>query len=266
MVMAHRGDCLALPENSLPAFRQACELDIDCLETDAHLTRDGEIVFFHDYCLERVTTATGKVAQLSLKELKRLDIGDRFQAADGSNPYKGKGLQIQTMEEVMSTFTNIKFNIDIKSFNVKAPFILAKKLKALGAENRVMVGSFLQWQLYLFRRVSDAPTSAGPLEIISFLTRARLNRSFNAPYYALQVPVKVKSLPIVTRETVRFAHDNNIAIHVWTINKKEQMKELLRLGVDGIFTDDPLLLLEVESDLGYPVRINGARELENNIF
>ncbi len=245
MVMAHRGDSLVFPENSLPAFRQACEQDIDCLETDIHLTRDGEIVLFHDYCLDRVTGAEGKIAQCTLAELKMLDIGEKFQAPDGTFPFRGTGLQIQTLEEVLNTFTGIKFNIDIKSFNIKAPYILAKKLKELGAEDRVMVGSFLQWQVCLFRRASDVPTSAGPAEIVFFLAHALVNRPFKAPYYALQVPVKANILPIVTAETVSFAHANNIAVHVWTINEKEQMRELLNLGVDGIFTDKPQQLLEV---------------------
>ena len=60
LVAAHRGGALLWPENSLTAFRQALALGVDYLETDIHLTADGEVVILHDPTLDRTTTGRGE--------------------------------------------------------------------------------------------------------------------------------------------------------------------------------------------------------------
>ncbi len=251
LVMAHRGNSIAVPENSILAFQQAYDLRVDVLETDAHLTKDNNIVFFHDSTLKRVTGERGRIAEKFLQELKVIDLGAKFKLQDGSFPFKGKNLAIQTIEEIFTKFNDIKFNIDIKSTNPDAPKILARKLEELNAQERVMVGSFHQKQIMAFRNCSDIPTSAGPFEVINFLKSAKKNKTLPHKYYAIQIPEKLKFISIVNERNVKYAHENEIAVHVWTINEAEKMKALLSLGVDGIFTDNPELLIEVEKEMGF---------------
>ena len=105
LVMAHRGDSSNLPENTLQAFEEASKFDVDCLETDIHMTKDGEFVLFHDETLDRTTNGTGKIALFTLAELKELDAGFYF-AGNGNDVaiFRGKGFKIHTIEEIIPKF------------------------------------------------------------------------------------------------------------------------------------------------------------------
>lgn len=86
------------------------------------------------------------------------------------------------------------------------------------------------------------PTSASPLEVLAFLLHFPLLE--NKSFYAYQVPLKIGKISIVTPKNVKRAHKQKKAVHVWTVNDKQIMSFLLKMGVDGIVTDKPDLLLE----------------------
>ncbi len=162
ILFAHRGDSAQIPENTIKSFEDAYKMNVDCIETDVHMTKDYNFVLFHDPSLERTTNGTGEIADFTLAELKTLDAGYKFQPKGTENfPFRGKGLKILTIEEVLPVFPNVRFNLDIKSNNPKAPEILAQKLKEMDVESRVCVGSFHQSQIKLFRTFSEVATSAG---------------------------------------------------------------------------------------------------------
>ena len=92
IVFGHRGACGERPENTLISFERALEQGADVLETDVHLTRDGEIVVLHDADVARTTDGSGDVAEMPWAEVARLDAGHRFEAADGSAPFRGQGV------------------------------------------------------------------------------------------------------------------------------------------------------------------------------
>jgi len=252
IVFAHRGDSAQIPENTFQAFKDAYQMKVDCIETDVHMTKDKNFVHFHDPDLERTTNGTGEIADYTLAELKALDAGYKFQSEESKEfPFRDKGLQILSIEEVLPRFPNIRFNIDIKSKNPEAPELLARKLKEMGVETRVCVGSFHQKQIQHFRTFSSSATSAGSNEKKTPLTYEEAienqKRVFRKalPYFSLQIPVKMSIVKIASRQFIEFAHYVGIAVHVWTINDVTVMKRLLQWGVDGIFTDKPGVLLEV---------------------
>ena len=78
-VAAHRGASASHPENTMEAFRAAIEMGVDQIETDVRITADGELVLIHDATVDRTTNGTGKVAQMTLAELKALDAGCKGQ-------------------------------------------------------------------------------------------------------------------------------------------------------------------------------------------
>jgi glycerophosphoryl diester phosphodiesterase len=263
LIMAHRGDSANVPENTMQAFEDAYRLGVDCLETDTHMTADGEFVLFHDPNVNRTTNGKGPIAKFKLAELKALDAGFYFDA-ENNYPYRGKGLQILTIDEVLPRFQKVRFNLDIKSRHPDAPARLAKKLTELNVEDRVVVGSFWQKQIKNFRHHSSITTSAGPFEVIKFRKIANKwvkNHPGSSPepfslsqsevfgqelgYYALQIPEGISILQIITPEFIKFAHGVGIAIQVWTINERSVMERLLDWGVDGIFTDCPNILKDV---------------------
>ncbi len=268
LVMAHRGDSAYVPENTLKAIQDAISYRVDVVETDLRVTKDGEVLFFHDATVNRTTEGRGFVRSFTLEEIKKLDQGYRYKGPEKEDPFpfRGKGLQIQTLEDVLSQFPKTKFNMDIKDTFAKAPEILARKLKELDAEDRVMIGSFHHKQLQRFRLKTGAPTSASPIEILQFRQKVkhwiRKNPTYNyyqempldqevilekaVPYFALQIPEKFFFLR--TFKDSKFfsvSHMLNIAIHVWTVNDPGDMFRLLDWGVDGIFSDNPRLLSEI---------------------
>ncbi|TFF96869.1 glycerophosphodiester phosphodiesterase [Candidatus Thorarchaeota archaeon] len=250
LIMAHRGDSANFPENTLPSLESAVKIGIDVLETDVHLTKDNELVLFHDEDIERTTGQQGTIRERTLEELREIDLGDRF-TPDGENyPFRGKGLRVVTLREALERFPDVRFNVDIKDTLSKAPSAVARLLRDLSRENSVVVASFHPEQIKEFHRIApEFPVAANPREVRSFVLGLKLRllpllvRSI--PYSAFQVPVKQGSIEVVNSRFVKAAHDRQVAIHVWTINDAEEMHELLDLGVDGIFTDRPALLREV---------------------
>jgi glycerophosphoryl diester phosphodiesterase len=101
LVVAHRGANGAAPENTLEAFRLAVEMGADAIELDVHLTADGELAVMHDQTLDRTTNRSGSIATLTMKEIRAVDAGHHFPGNDGSFPFRGKGLQVPTLAEVL---------------------------------------------------------------------------------------------------------------------------------------------------------------------
>ena len=122
MLVAHRGGSLIAPENTLVAFRSAVETWwADMLEMDAHLTRDGQVVVIHDPTVDRTTDGTGRVADLTLREIQALDAGYRFLDGAGAYPFRGKGAVVPTLEEVLVAFPNVWVNVECKCPEVARP-------------------------------------------------------------------------------------------------------------------------------------------------
>ncbi len=101
IVVAHRGASNQLPENTMDAYRRAVEVGADAIELDVHLTSDGQLAVIHDDTLDRTTDGTGAVAGRSMEELRTYDAGFRFADAQGGNPFRGSGMRIPTLPEVL---------------------------------------------------------------------------------------------------------------------------------------------------------------------
>ncbi|MDQ4071249.1 MAG: hypothetical protein M3088_00010 [Actinomycetota bacterium] len=99
VAIAHRGGAEEAPENTLEAFGAAIALGYRYLETDAHVTRDGTVVAFHDRTLDRVTDRTGAIAALSIAEVEAADAGHAFTLDGGrSFPFRGRGVRVPRLE------------------------------------------------------------------------------------------------------------------------------------------------------------------------
>ena len=255
LIMAHRGDPVAAPENSRASMESALEMGVDFLETDVRMTRDEHLILFHDADLKRTTGRAGRVQDYSLDELKELDIGYKYTVDGTSYPFRGKGHHVVTIEEAFQIYPNAKFTVDIKDSDPRAPALLSKAILDSNRLDSVIVASFKPPQMKRFRElVPNALTSAHPGEVRNFLLGVRL-RAVNQfarriRYRAFHVPVKYGPLRVVSRRFVEEAHKRDIAVQVWTVNDREEMEWLIGLGVDGIFTDKPMLMREVLSERG----------------
>lgn len=244
-VFGHRGAAGAAPENTLVSFRRALLDGADVLEMDVHLTRDGYIVVCHDPKVDRTTNGVGAIKNLNLDEIRRLDAGYRFQAADGTFPYRGQGIQIPLLEEVLQEFPDIAFNIELKA---KDPALISKfsaLLRKFGRldDQSVMVAASNHRLVRRIRRAcSTCPTTFSRREIAISILLARLQWSAkpnSQMVRSFQVPLRRGRVRIVTPAFVRYAHALGCEVHVWTINDEAEMRRLLEMGVDGIFTDFP---------------------------
>ena len=238
IAMAHRGgslhpDLIGL-ENTLFAFRHAAALGYRSLETDVHVTRDGQLVAFHDPVLDRMTGTQGAVRAVLAEELAQVRIAGEH--------------AVPSMAELLEELPDCRFNIDLKApGSVTA---LAELLERTGSHDRVCVGSFSFRHLQHFRRLTGGrvATSATPAEVALFLgtswryvPRLAGRRRFGV----LQIPRRRGRLPLVTPSLVRRAHAAGVHLHVWTVDEPAEMEELLDLGVDGLISDRTDLLKDV---------------------
>jgi len=223
-------------------------MGIDVLETDMHSTADGALVLIHDPTVERTTSGSGRVNQLTLTQLKALDAGYHWSDDGGrSFPFRGRGITVPTVEEVFSAFPEMRINIDIKQARPPLAERFCRLIRDLHMVERVMVASFNSSTLRECRRLCPAvATSAGRSEVRLFYAMSLLSPRaafLPAGCYALQVPVSSKGLQVITRRFLVAARLRNQQVHAWTVNSGPQMERLLRLGVDGIVTDYPDRLL-----------------------
>ena len=225
-MLAHRGLALEAPENTLLAFSKAEAAGAAYLETDVHVSHDGVAVVAHDPHLRRVAGRRLRVAQLTMDELRRIDLGN--------------GQAYCSLEEALDAFPALRFNIDVKVEGALAPTVAAIRRTATGS--RVLLTSFSDARRRRAARlVVDAVSSAGRAGVIRVLLAAPfgpgvLTRAVRGAS-ALQVPERLGPLRIVTRSFVERAHRAGLEVHVWTVNDPADMTRLLDLGVDGLVTD-----------------------------
>ena len=249
MVIAHQGGEGLRPSNTMLAFANAVILGVDVLEMDVHSTSDGALVLIHDDTVDRTTDGTGRVNDLTLAELQQLDAGEYWTPDDGATyPYRDQGARIPTLDEVLSAFPEMKFNIEIKQTEPSITSSLCEALRAHGLTDRTLVASFHPTAMNEFRAACpEVATSMVEDEIRPFfiLNTIFLGALYRPPGTAFQVPEYSGNLHVLTPRFVRGAQRNNVAVHPWTIDDPGDMARFLDMGVDGIITDRPDLMLEV---------------------
>jgi glycerophosphoryl diester phosphodiesterase len=248
--LAHRGASALAPENTIEAFRLAVEAGAGGLELDVHMTRDGHIVVIHDATVDRTTSGTGAVSEMTLDELRRLDAGHNFSPDGGpTRPYRGRGVRVPTLGEVLREFPGVAVNIDIKAGTSGIEETVFGVLREANALRRAIVVSTPHATVKRFRKVSGGHVSTGgskwEIGLFYVLSRLRLERLVRPAYDALQVPLRHRGILVVTPRFVRAAHARGVRVDAWTINQADEMRRLLDLGVDVIMTDRPDTLAEV---------------------
>jgi glycerophosphoryl diester phosphodiesterase len=240
LLIAHRGGSALAPENTLEAFRRAVNWwRADILELDVQPTRDGEAVVFHDATLERTTDGVGAVAARTIDELRQLDAGYHFRSVGGDpTPFRGAGIRIPTLAEVLDAFPDVRVNVEIK--DGRAQERVLETILAARASHRVLVAAGKKKRRSCFGRYAGAVSASGE-EMRAFYAAFRLRSLFlcRPEYAALQMPERYAGTRVLTPALVRAAHRMNIAVHVWTVDEEADMRRLLDWGVDGIVTDRP---------------------------
>ena len=249
IAFAHQGGNQISPGNTLFAFERAAELGVDILEMDAHITKDGVLVVIHDEDVDRTTNGTGLVEEMTLAEIKELDAGYRWTDDDGETyPYRGQGITIPTLAEIFETFPDYPVNIEIKKTRGSIADPLCEIIYEYDMQNKTLIASFHDDRMAEFREMCpEVATAAGKSETTKFvlLNYAFLGGLYSPAEYAFQVPERNSGILIVRPGFVSGAHSRNLQIHVWTPNTREEIQKFIDLGVDGIMSDRPDILMEL---------------------
>ncbi len=248
---AHRGSRVLWPENTMVAFQGAVDLGYRYIETDVRISKDRQVVVFHDGTLERTTDGIGKVSDRTLDELRRLDAGYHF-GADKGFPLRGGEVRISSLAEVFAEFPDAHLNIDLKGPGME--WAVADVIRAAGREESTLIGSFVDRRIAKFRRITSGAvaTSAGPTAALAMWTASRAGRHVKRPVAAYQLPFNYRSLPMDDKY-IAAIHAAGAQVHAWTVNDAPDMDRLLDMGVDGIVTDRPDTLNEVLRSRGHDV-------------
>ena len=246
LLIAHRGGSLLAPENTLAAFRRALDWwRADLLEIDVQPTADGECVVLHDPTVDRTTDGTGRAPDLPLARIQALDAGYRFTPDGGRTfPYRGRGVRISTLAEVLRELPHARVNVEIK--DTRAQPAVKRAIDEAGAHHRVLVAAGDSRNRSLFHDY-PGPTSAGAQDLYPFyaLHLGRATRGYRPLVDAFQVPERNAGRQVLSPRFVAEAHAHNVAVHVWTVDEEADMHRLLDWGVDGIVSDRPDRLARV---------------------
>ena len=238
MIIAHRGASANAPENTLAAFQLAVQQGADGIELDAQLCADGQVVVIHDSTIDRITKESGRVKDLPVTTLCRLDAGSHFDVA-----YKGEPIPtLAKVFEILGRDTYI--NIELKNYDTPLdalPEKVAALVRRYGMLRRVLFSSFNPLSLYrIHRLLPEVPLGLLALSgIKGAWARGWLGKML-IPYQSLHA-----NLEDITEALVRRVHSENHEILVYTVNQASDMFRLLDYGVDGIITDDPALARRV---------------------
>lgn len=234
-IYAHRGSKGTYPENTMPAFEEAVRLGVDGIELDVHLSKDGELIVIHDEKVDRTTNGKGNVRDMTLEELKKLDAGSWFRE-------EFAGTRIPVLGEVLKLLkgSGIRLNVEIKSDVIPYEGIEEKVLEALEKyeyKSHAIISSFNHYSLKRVHQLdSEIETAILFMEVL-----------YEPWKYAAGIGASALHVyaPVAYAEASREAERNQFPVRVFTINKEEQMRELLDLGVDTIMTDYPEKAMQV---------------------
>lgn len=237
VIFAHRGASAHAPENTLAAFELALEHGADAIELDVKLSSDGNAVVIHDATVERTTGARGRVKDLSLAQIRALDAGS-FMAARFHTE------KIPMLEEVFEAVGRRTFiNVELTNYNAPRDHLVetvCMLVKKFNLQNRVLFSSFFASNLAKARGLlPEVP--CGLLTMPGLL--GAWGRSFGFTFGSYQA--LHPNLKDATHQQVPRVHRLKRRVHVWTVNKADDLHRLFSWGVDGVITDDPRLAVEV---------------------
>ena len=247
LVIAHRGGAAQWPENTLYAFRNAIESGADALEFDVHATSDGKLVVIHDATVDRTTDGSGRVDGMTWEALQDLDAGYHWTQDGGASfPYRGMGLKVPSLAQVLSTLPDARMIIELKAVSDAARERFSNAIGSSPNPERKVIASFQGESVkYIRDNNPGIATSSTAGEVLLFwvLNTARLGFAFVPEGETMQVPPSFRDLTMVNERFVSGAHRHNVDVYVWTINEEADMQRLIEHGVDGIITDYPDRLL-----------------------
>jgi len=249
LIVAHRGDNRDYPENTLPAFASAVAMGVDLVELDYHHSADGVPVVIHDGTLDRTTDAAKrwsakkiKVSDKTLVELKQLDAGS----------WKGPehvGTKLPTLEEALHVIQHGSTTlIERKAGDAATCIDLLRRRGLLGS---VVVQAFDWKYLADCHRIE-------PKLVLAALGGYELTASKLDKIGASGARIVVWHHESLDRKAIQAIHDRGWRAWTFTVNDPRRAKELIKAGIDGIITNEPVKMLALLEQQGLRARVPPA--------
>ena len=235
-IVAHRGDSVNCPENTMPAFLKAIEEGADFIELDVHETKDGVIVVTHDDGLKRITGSSEKVHNLTYEELEKLDAGSWFSE-------EFSYVRISTLDEVLKALKGkalIQIELKPTKYDVDLEQKVVDIINSNDMESDCMITSLDYDALKEVKEIDP------DIDVVCVMTVV----SGNLDDLDFADGFSIESNNI-TREIVSKIHADEKEVYSWTVNNKNKVQEMINAGVDGILTDNPEMLFEALDNADY---------------
>lgn len=227
LVIAHRGASAEAPESTAAAIRLAFRQQADMVELDVQLTRDGRVVIFHDDRLERTSTGHGRLGRFRYRDLRRLDVGSWW-----APRFAGERILLAS-EALTMCLPSCGVNLELKRTSQARALIqrVVRCLRRSGTQRRVLLSSF---DHSLLTRLKTAAPGVARALLCARGPRHALRRAVALGCAALH-----PHHSITTSALIRDAHRHGLRVHVWTVDRLDVARRLIRMGVDGIVTNVP---------------------------
>jgi glycerophosphoryl diester phosphodiesterase len=252
LVIPHAGGDGQYPENTIFALDRSMAAGGDVVDIDVSMTADNVLIAFHDPTLERTTNGSGNISSKTYLQISRLDAGWTFKR-NGKYVYRNKNVRIPTVELVLRRFPSSLVTLDLKDLTVRSATEVCILLTKLNRSSNVYVGVDTTEQVMEFRRLCPKVRTSGTDEERRIARAAR--ESGDTTFVSRQLVSQPSYIADdgtkrVTAETLAFAHRNNTAVLTWVVDDRKSMSELIDLGVDGIYTRKPELMLKILREKG----------------
>lgn len=237
-VQAHRGASAYAPENTLPAFELAIEMQADGVENDIRMTKDGIYVVSHNSTIQECSTGEGRVEYMTLEELRQYDFGIK-------KSEKFKGTPIPTLHEFLEVVKNMNvINIEMKPLEpcvdrAHAYKYIYESVKEYECLERVIVSSFDHVAL---KELKEAYPDIKTALLYTNKMTDKETLEFVKQYKADAIhPVHT----VLTHDIAKACKDNNIMINAWTVDCENDVLKCIDMGVTGIITNVPDVVLKI---------------------
>ncbi len=231
-IFAHRGWSAKFPENTLLAFREAIALGADAIEFDVRRSKDGELVISHDADVSRRTTGKGDVAKLTFNKLRTFDAG--------------QGERVPTLREVLELGKGkIAFQCEIKDKEIEEKVV--RVIEEVGVMDATYFSSFnhaIMGKIKALRPAAKVATLETKVDLGSTAQQQVLAKKFVERARKVQAMAVHVNLNDTSPIIFNLLHDNGLRVNVWTVDSEIILEELVKMGVDGIFTNRPDAMLE----------------------
>lgn len=234
LIVAHRGSSGTAPENTLAAFKEAIEAGANMIEADIQVTADSEVVVFHDKALSRTTDGTGFTKNLKLSTLKSFDAGSWFDK-------KFTGEKIPLLSEVLNLINGKAYlNLEIKNINNEHYFEnltnILNLLFEFNYQDKVLISSFYYHSLKFIKETHpEIPVAAIKIPKDKRLP-SQIQKEINCDAF-------VCSTFEINQEIAEDSKNHNIYLGVYSIDKRDDLKFALNLGVKAIVTNFPAKII-----------------------